>query len=193
LNARNIEATLTRVITDTPKEEGFHYGSYVASVRVEWDEPADEVRHGAALRRHIAEINSEADDQAADFGFNPTEYALWGMAGTADRAFRAGGIAFRRLVPGRRCRRAAPADPRRADRVGARRLYAGLGLRLRSSCIRADGLDLNQGGIQKHAAGRRSSACRLVDRVLVVSQPRGPVVILDLSRQPELVWTYPPI
>ena len=33
LNARDIKTTLTRVITDTPKEEGFH-GSYVAAVRV---------------------------------------------------------------------------------------------------------------------------------------------------------------
>jgi hypothetical protein len=85
LNARDIKTTMTRVITDTPKEEGFH-GSYVAAVRVEWDCPAEEVRHADALRRHIAEINPDAVSHAADFGFNPIEYELWGMAGTADRA-----------------------------------------------------------------------------------------------------------
>jgi hypothetical protein len=41
---------------------------------VEWDCPADEVRHADALRRHIAEINPDAVSHAADFRFNPIEY-----------------------------------------------------------------------------------------------------------------------
>jgi hypothetical protein len=84
LNARDIKTTLTRVITDTPKEEGFH-SSYVAAVRVEWDCPPDEVRHADALRRHIAEINPDAVSHAADFWVQ-SDRVLWGMAGTADRA-----------------------------------------------------------------------------------------------------------
>jgi hypothetical protein len=40
---------------------------------VEWDCPADEVRHADALRRHIAEINPDAVSLAGEFGFNPIE------------------------------------------------------------------------------------------------------------------------
>ena len=85
LNARNIEATLTRVVTDIPKLEDGWFPDLiecVVSVRVEWD-AADEVRHGKALRQHIAEVNPEASDEAEMYGFNPTEYACWSTCAEA--------------------------------------------------------------------------------------------------------------
>ncbi|MGZ5975662.1 MAG: hypothetical protein ACXWPK_19915 [Isosphaeraceae bacterium] len=81
LNERAISTTLTRVITMIPKDEedwSPDWNECVVSVRVEWNSVQDEVAYSAGLRRHIAELNRDATDDAEMYGFNPTEYAYQG-------------------------------------------------------------------------------------------------------------------
>jgi hypothetical protein len=71
LDKRGIRAS--PVITAIPVSDWV-----LLSIRVDWDDPADEVWHTTALRRWVEDM--EASDDVTQFDRNPAEYSLWTMS-----------------------------------------------------------------------------------------------------------------